>query len=146
MNVNSPGVLVHRATGARGAMLFVHNLCRHHCRIRLELQSGENHRPLNVAADAEYDEVIDLLSWRSIAMAIAGYGSTTRHGFRPRARPRCPVRVSRPAAFHSRAGVACIRATPTVSHRGSLRTPIHVPGGIQAPRAASPTMTSRRHR
>jgi maltose alpha-D-glucosyltransferase/alpha-amylase len=69
MNVNIPGVLVHRATGARGAMLFVHNLCRHHCRIRLELQSGENHRPLNVAADAEYDEDIDLLS-----LEINSYG------------------------------------------------------------------------
>jgi hypothetical protein len=42
---------------------------RHHCRIRLELQSGENHRPLNVAADAEYDEDIDLLS-----LEINSYG------------------------------------------------------------------------
>ena len=64
-----PGVLVHRATGARGTMLFVHNLCRHHRRITLEPQPGEDHRPLNVAADGEYDEDINLL-----CLEINGYG------------------------------------------------------------------------
>jgi maltose alpha-D-glucosyltransferase/alpha-amylase len=68
-DVGIVGVLVHRATGARGTMLFVHNLRRHHRRIRLEPQTDKDHGPLNVAADGEYEQDIDLLS-----LEINGYG------------------------------------------------------------------------
>jgi maltose alpha-D-glucosyltransferase/alpha-amylase len=70
VDVGIPGVLVHRATSARGSMLFVHNLCRRRSRIRLALQPREDHRPLNVAADGEYDEDIDL---RSLEINSYGY-------------------------------------------------------------------------
>jgi maltose alpha-D-glucosyltransferase / alpha-amylase len=50
--------------------LFVHKLCRRRSRIRLAPQPGEDHRPLNVATDGEYDEDIDL---RSLGINSYGY-------------------------------------------------------------------------
>jgi maltose alpha-D-glucosyltransferase/alpha-amylase len=70
VDVGIPGVLGHRATGARGTMLFLHNLGRRRCRIQLAAQPGDNHRPLNVAADGDYDEDIDL---RSLEINSYGY-------------------------------------------------------------------------
>ncbi|MDT7706904.1 MAG: maltose alpha-D-glucosyltransferase / alpha-amylase [Pseudonocardiales bacterium] len=64
-----PHVLVHRATGETGAMLFLHNLADVPCRVAVGEQSDQPGRPLSVAADSHYDDKLDLN-----ALDLAGYG------------------------------------------------------------------------
>jgi maltose alpha-D-glucosyltransferase/alpha-amylase len=56
LEVDAPGVLVHRATSARGTMLFAHNLSGTERHVALPRPLDERHRPLSVAADGEYPD------------------------------------------------------------------------------------------
>jgi maltose alpha-D-glucosyltransferase/alpha-amylase len=69
LDVDVPDVLVHQATSDRGTMLFVHNLGRQDRKVTVRLTGERHHRPLNVAADGEYDDNVDLLS-----LAVNGFG------------------------------------------------------------------------
>jgi maltose alpha-D-glucosyltransferase/alpha-amylase len=69
LDVGPPRVLVHRATGETGAMLFLHNLADVPCRVDVGEQSDQPGRPLSVAADSHYDDKLDLN-----ALDLAGYG------------------------------------------------------------------------
>jgi maltose alpha-D-glucosyltransferase / alpha-amylase len=69
LDVGPPHVLVHRATGDRGAMLFLHNLADRPCRIDVGQQPDQPGRPLAVVADSDYGEKLDLE-----AIQLAGYG------------------------------------------------------------------------
>jgi maltose alpha-D-glucosyltransferase / alpha-amylase len=62
VDAGEPDVLVHRAQGEHGTVLFVHNLSEHDRVVSIPPQPTERHRPLMVAADSEYPEDIDLLS------------------------------------------------------------------------------------
>jgi maltose alpha-D-glucosyltransferase/alpha-amylase len=69
IDAGPPHVLVHRATGERGGLLFLHNLADVPCRVDVGEQADQPGRPLSVAADGHYDEKIDLS-----AVDLAGYG------------------------------------------------------------------------
>lgn len=69
IEVGNPSVLVHRATGARGTMLFLHNLGSQPCWVSLPELPDEELPPLNMAADGEYGGDVDLLS-----LELNGYG------------------------------------------------------------------------
>ena len=69
LDVGPPHVLVHRATGETGALLFLHNLADVPCQVDIGEQTDQPGRPLSVAADGPYDEKIDLR-----ALDLAGYG------------------------------------------------------------------------
>jgi maltose alpha-D-glucosyltransferase/alpha-amylase len=62
IDIGEPDVLVHRAHGEHGAILFVHNLGEHDKVVAIPPQPGECDRPLMVAADGEYPDDVDLLS------------------------------------------------------------------------------------
>ena len=69
LDAGPPHVLVHRATGETGALLFLHNLADVPCQVDIGEQTDQPGRPLSVAADGPYDEKIDLR-----ALDLAGYG------------------------------------------------------------------------
>jgi maltose alpha-D-glucosyltransferase / alpha-amylase len=69
LDVGPTHVLVHRATGPTGAVLFLHNLADVPCRVEVGEQPDRPGRPLSLAADSYYDEKIDLK-----AIDLAGYG------------------------------------------------------------------------
>ncbi|HEY0451894.1 alpha-amylase family protein [Actinophytocola sp.] len=69
LDVDPPHVLVHRATGEAGAMLFLHNLADVPCRVEVGLQADRPGRPLSVVADDDYPEEVDLG-----AVDLNGYG------------------------------------------------------------------------
>ena len=69
LELGPPHVLVHRATGDRGAMLFLHNLADRPCQVPVGLQAEQPGRPLAVVADSDYGEKLDL-----DAVELAGHG------------------------------------------------------------------------
>jgi maltose alpha-D-glucosyltransferase / alpha-amylase len=69
LKVGPPHVLVHRATGDRGAVLFLHNLADRPCQVRVGRQADQPSRPLAMVADSDYGEDLDL-----DAVELAGYG------------------------------------------------------------------------
>jgi maltose alpha-D-glucosyltransferase/alpha-amylase len=69
LKVGPPHVLVHRATGDRGAVLFLHNLADRPCEVRVGRRADQPSRPLAVVADSDYGEDLDL-----DAVELAGYG------------------------------------------------------------------------
>ena len=69
LDAGPPRVLVHRATGEHGAMLFLHNLADRPCQVDVGRQPDQPGRPLSVAADSDYGTTIDLE-----ALQLAGYG------------------------------------------------------------------------
>jgi maltose alpha-D-glucosyltransferase/alpha-amylase len=68
-DVDPPHVLVHRATGDNGAMLFLHNLADVPCTIKVGLREEWPARPLSVVTDSPYPKEIDL-----DAIELTGYG------------------------------------------------------------------------
>jgi maltose alpha-D-glucosyltransferase/alpha-amylase len=69
LDVGPPHVLAHRATDDGGAMLFLHNLADRPCRVEVGWPHEEPGRPLSVAADGDYGDLLDL-----DAVDLAGYG------------------------------------------------------------------------
>ena len=70
IDVGVPQVLVHRASGRHGSVLFAHNLGSEACTIGIPPQPGEEHRPLTLVSDGTYDnDDIDLHS-----LELNGYG------------------------------------------------------------------------
>jgi maltose alpha-D-glucosyltransferase / alpha-amylase len=69
LKVGPPHVLVHRATGDRGAVLFLHNLADRPCQVRVGRQADQPSRPLAMVADSDYGEDLDI-----DAVELAGYG------------------------------------------------------------------------
>jgi len=69
VDVEPPQVLVHRATGRSGSMLFLHNLADEPLRLRLGPQPDTEQRPLNVIANSDYGGHVDL-----DAIDLSGYG------------------------------------------------------------------------
>jgi maltose alpha-D-glucosyltransferase/alpha-amylase len=69
LDAEPSSVFVHRATGTPGAMLFLHNLADRPCRVNVGFQADRPGRPLNVAADSDYGDLIDIES-----VELAGYG------------------------------------------------------------------------
>src|SRR5918999_3657615 len=69
LEVGPPHVLVHRATGEQGAMLFLHNLADRPCTVSVGQQTDQPGRPLAVVADGDYGDKVDL-----DALQLAGYG------------------------------------------------------------------------
>jgi maltose alpha-D-glucosyltransferase/alpha-amylase len=69
LEVGPPHVLLHRATGETGAMLFLHNLADVPCRVGVGPHEDRPGRPLSVVADGDYPEKIDL-----DAIELNGYG------------------------------------------------------------------------
>jgi maltose alpha-D-glucosyltransferase/alpha-amylase len=63
------GVLVHRADGVTGTMLFVHNLGEHDATVDLSSLAKEAEYPNDVLADREYGDLGKL-----DAVAVGGYG------------------------------------------------------------------------
>jgi maltose alpha-D-glucosyltransferase/alpha-amylase len=63
------GVLAHRADGATGTMLFVHNLGEQPAKVDLSVLAEEADHPNDVLADQEYAE-----PGRLDALEVAGYG------------------------------------------------------------------------
>jgi maltose alpha-D-glucosyltransferase/alpha-amylase len=64
-----PGVLVHRADGDTGTMLFLHNLATEPATVDLGMLYAEADHPIDVLTDREYPEVGKL-----DALAVEGYG------------------------------------------------------------------------
>jgi maltose alpha-D-glucosyltransferase/alpha-amylase len=83
LDVGPPHVLVHRATGDSGAMLFLHNLADRPCQVNAGQQPDRPGRPLAVVADSDYGEKLDLE-----AIQLAGYGY---RWIRLRSNPRLPT-------------------------------------------------------
>jgi maltose alpha-D-glucosyltransferase/alpha-amylase len=69
IDAGPPHVLVHRASGPSGEMLFLHNLADKPCQITVDLKQADGHRPLNVAADSDYGEDVD-----PSAIELTGFG------------------------------------------------------------------------
>jgi maltose alpha-D-glucosyltransferase/alpha-amylase len=69
LDAGPPNVLVHRATGEPGAMLFLHNLADRPCQVSVGEQTDQPGRALAVVADSDYGEKLDL-----DALQLAGYG------------------------------------------------------------------------
>jgi maltose alpha-D-glucosyltransferase/alpha-amylase len=63
------GVLVHRADGVTGTMLFVHNLGEHDATVDLSSLAEEAEYPNDVLADREYGDLGKL-----DAVTVGGYG------------------------------------------------------------------------
>lgn len=69
LDSGNPAVLAHLAAGERGAILFLHNLSPHPCRVAPAGVPAGERPPLNLAADGDYDKDVDLDS-----LALNGYG------------------------------------------------------------------------
>ncbi len=69
IDAGPPHVLVHRARGPGGSMLFLHNLADRPCEVKVGRQPDQGTRVLNVAADSDYGEDVDL-----DRIELAGYG------------------------------------------------------------------------
>jgi maltose alpha-D-glucosyltransferase/alpha-amylase len=65
----APGVLVHRADGDTGTMVFVHNLTEQDATLDLSTLAAEASMPNDVLADREYAEVGDFAK-----VEVGGYG------------------------------------------------------------------------
>jgi maltose alpha-D-glucosyltransferase/alpha-amylase len=69
IDAGPPAVLVHRADGASGSTLFVHNLADEPCTLDLSAQRDSRQRPIPFFADSDYGEDLDLG-----ALDVAGFG------------------------------------------------------------------------
>jgi maltose alpha-D-glucosyltransferase/alpha-amylase len=69
IDAGPPHVLVHRADGASGSTLFVHNLADEPCTLDLSAQRDSRQRPIPFFADSDYGEDVDLG-----ALDVAGFG------------------------------------------------------------------------
>ena len=70
VDVGVPEVLVHRASGRYGTVLFAHNLSAQPCTVSIPPQPGEENRPLTLASDTGYNgDDVDLKS-----LELRGYG------------------------------------------------------------------------
>jgi maltose alpha-D-glucosyltransferase/alpha-amylase len=69
LDIEPRHVLVHRATGETGAMLFLHNLANRPCQVNVGDQPDQPGRPLQIAADGQYSDELDFK-----AVDLAGYG------------------------------------------------------------------------
>jgi maltose alpha-D-glucosyltransferase / alpha-amylase len=69
IDTGPPHVLVHRASGLSGSMLFLHNLADRPCEVKIGRQPEQGRRVLNVVADSDYGEDVDL-----DRVELAGYG------------------------------------------------------------------------
>lgn len=63
-----PHVLVHKASGERGSMLFLHNLAEEPCRVSVPRQPDVEHA-MNIASDRAYPNQVDLGD-----LELGGYG------------------------------------------------------------------------